>query len=211
MVNAIRRGLTSQEVVDAFVLQARESFTAHHAHASTQLELLKLRLVRVETKIRNLLDQAESGLGQGACALGEPIREREQDRRALLGQIEELSVEAPPVPDIPDFEAAYQDVINDLRSTLSSPEYVHRAHETIAKPIDRIEVLANPGAPDGWDITIHGNLGLVLQAVSASERGTSLSERLLDLASQLSLVARACLGTFSVGDACLAMGELAVR
>jgi hypothetical protein len=90
---------------------------------------------------------------------------------------------------MPNFAQAYAAQVRALEDVLRDPRLVRRAHETLAKPIEKIVLTPDPEVPNGLRIEIHGDLARVL-ATCAEASKEKLPLEFLRGASQLSVVAR---------------------
>ena len=101
--------------------------------------------------------------------LAAQLRETEQRIAALEGA---LALE--PAPDVVAMHPAAADLyrarISDLDAALNAPHASLETREAIRDLIERIDLTPDAGEPDGWRVTVFGQLGALLDLASGQQR-----------------------------------------
>jgi site-specific DNA recombinase len=129
----------------------------------------------------------EQGLGNRTIA--ERLAAREAEKAALEAWLAEAAIEeAPVVLTLPNFAEAYATQVRALEEVLHDPSLVQRAHETLAKLIEKVVLTPDPEAQNGLRVDLHGDLARILSTCAAA-RNEGLPGGFLRAGSQLSVVA----------------------
>ena len=188
----IKRGLLAPELVEGFVARVTEQLAARRATARSDDAGLRRRHAEVTARISRLLDQMEDGVGD-ASALRTRLKERDVERCAIEEKLAQIAAEAPTVVTLPNFAQAYADQVRRLENVLRDPAVVQRAHDTLARMIDKIILTPDDDAEHGMRIDIHGQVAGILQLCASKGEGDVLAD-IIGPATQLSVVAGAGFG-----------------
>ena len=183
----IKRGLLAPKMVERFVARVTQQLAARRTNARSDEVGMRKRLAEVKARIGRLLDQMEDGDGD-AAALRDRLKQREAERYELEARLAELAKEQPKVVALPNFAHAYADHVRRLEEVLRDPMLVQRAHETLARMIEKIVLTPDASAENGLRIEIHGQVAEILR-VCHSIGENELPSDSLDDGSQLSVVA----------------------
>jgi site-specific DNA recombinase len=174
-------------MVQRFVTKVTNDLQAERRSARNEESGLRKQIAATERKIGRLLDQIEDGEGD-ARLLGKRLAEREQDRETLQARLDEIAQEVPTVVPMPNFAEAYAAQVRALEDVLRDPSLVQRAHETLAKLIEKVLLTPDPEAQNGLRVDLHGDLARILSTCAAA-RNEELPAGFLRAGSQLSVVA----------------------
>ena len=188
----IKRGLLAPELVEGVVARVTEQLAARRATARSDDAGLRRRHAEVTARISRLLDQMEDGVGD-ASALRTRLKERDVELCAIEEKLAQIAAEAPTVVTLPNFAQAYADQVRRLENVLRDPAVVQRAHETLARMIDKIILTPDDDAEHGMRIDIHGQVAGILQLCASKGEGDVLAD-IIGPTTQLSVVAGAGFG-----------------
>jgi DNA invertase Pin-like site-specific DNA recombinase len=185
----IKRGLLAPGMVESFVAKVTVEMKTAQAQARSDEAALTGQLVMVRRKIERLLDQIEDGAGD-AVMLGERLKARETERREIEARLVQAHEANPAIVTLPNFASAYADMVRRLEDVLRDATLVQRAHETLARLIEKVVLTPDPDAENGLRVDLHGQVAAILQ-VCASADGGETTPSLLGSTSQVSVVAGA--------------------
>ncbi len=176
---SLKRGLLAPERLRQFSERVAETLRARQASAGTEEAGLKRRLAGLDRKISRLLDELEDGEGEVAD-VRQRLRQRKAEREEVLASLAEVTaLTTGKGASAPDFSALYTDLVRNLEESLRTESVVQRAHELLARIIEKVTLTPDPNSQHGLRIEVHGSLAGTLfkggLAAPASTPHTSAS------------------------------------
>ncbi len=163
----IKSRLLAGGLVEQFVGQAQAACEKTRKAEAREAGNIKRDLAACERQIGNLLDMIEQGIGNRTIV--ERLAAREAEKAKLEARLVEASAEAAPaVLTLPTFAQDYAAQVRMLEDVLRDPSLVQRAHETLAKLIEKVVLTSDPEASNGLRVDLHGDLARILSTCAAA-------------------------------------------
>ena len=167
---SLERGLLAPERLQQVSARVAEMLQARQSSAGAGETRLKRRLADPDRKISRLLDSLEDGEGD----MGDE-RQRKAEREEVLGALAEVTaLSKENGTSAPGFAALCTGLVRNLEDSLRNGSVVQRAHELLARIIEKVTLTPDPETRHGLQLELHGSLaGVLFQGGLAAPASTS--------------------------------------